>query len=139
MLGDGMLHKNGVMWQLNQDHARALLEGRARELRRGREGAAHEDRRRRQQAEHVNPISLVRSTDAPVPDSRIGEYYPMFGLAVRYLLDEDGLGRSVLDVKELYLDMQTTVDFRDSFERVMGLSVEDYEDQFYELVAEILP
>jgi hypothetical protein len=93
----------------------------------------------RQQADHVNPISVVRSTDAPVPDSRIGEYYPMFGLAVRYLLDEDGLGRSVLDVKELYLDMQTTVDFRESFERVMGLSVEDYEDQFYERVAEILP
>jgi len=87
--------------------------------------------------QHINPISVRRSDDSPVPDSRIGEYYPMFGLAVRYLLDEAGLGKSFVDVREMYRDMRKTVSFRESFEKFMGISVEYYEEHFFELITEL--
>ena len=92
----------------------------------------------RESSVHVNPIGVRLSEDAPVPDSRIGDYYPMFGLAVRYLLDDAGLGRTLEDVKGLYLDMRTTVSFRESFESFMGVSVEEYEADFFELMEEYL-
>lgn len=93
----------------------------------------------RENPQHINPISIHRSTDAPVPDSQIGEYYPMFGLAVRYLLDENGLGKTFIDVKKMYLDMRKTVSFRVSFEKFMGISVNYYEAHFFELIADFLP
>jgi hypothetical protein len=91
-----------------------------------------------QNPDHINPIKIRRSTDAPVPDARIGEYYPMFGLAVRYLFEDTGLGKSFVDVKDMYLDMRTTASFRESFEKNMGISVEYYEEHFFELIADFL-
>jgi len=91
-----------------------------------------------QNPEHINPISIRQSTDAPVPNSRIGEYYPMFGLAVRYLLDENGLGKTFLDVKAMYLDMLNTESFRTSFETYMGITVEYYEENFFDLITDFL-
>ena len=94
--------------------------------------AWHED------PDHINPIRIHRSNDSPVPDSRIGEYYPMFGLAIRYLLDEKGLDKSFVDVKEIYWDMRNTVSFRESFEKYMGISVMYYEEHFFELITDFL-
>jgi len=88
----------------------------------------------REDPQHINPIRIRRSNDSSVPDSRIGEYYPMFGLAVRYLLDDEGLGKSFADVKEMYLDMRKTGSFRESFEKFMGISVEYYEQHFFDLI-----
>ena len=90
----------------------------------------------RENPDHINPISILRSDSSPVDDSRIGEYYPMFGLAVRFLLDENGLGRTFPDVKALYLDMIETGSFRHSFQTFMGISVEYYEENFYWLISE---
>ena len=92
----------------------------------------------REDPQHINPIHVRRSDDSPVPDSRIGEYYPMFGLAVRYLLDENGLNKSFADVKEMYLDMRKTSSFRESFEKSMGISVEYYEGHFFEFMDNFL-
>jgi hypothetical protein len=58
----------------------------------------------------------------------------MFGLAVRYLLDDAGMGKSFADVKEMYLDMRKTSSFRESFEKFLGISVEYYEEHFFELI-----
>ena len=81
---------------------------------------------------------VCKSTDAAVPDARIGEYYPMFRLAVRYLLDDAGQGKSFNDVKNMYIDMHSTVNFRSSFESYLGISVEYYENHFFELIATFL-
>jgi hypothetical protein len=62
----------------------------------------------------------------------------MFGLAVRYLLDDAGLGKSYVDVKEMYHDMRSTVSFRESFEKFMGISIAYYEEHFFELIADFL-
>lgn len=86
--------------------------------------------------DHVIPVGIIRSDDSPVPDSRIGEYYPMFGLAVRYLLEQEGQGRTFSDVMDMYLDMIQTRDFRQSFEKIMGISVEFYQENFLELIIE---
>jgi hypothetical protein len=91
-----------------------------------------------QDPDHINPVSILRHDSSPVDDSRIGEYYPMFGLAVRYLLDENGLGRTFLDVKAMFSDMQNTESFRASFETFMGITVEYYEENFFDLIADFL-
>jgi hypothetical protein len=89
-----------------------------------------------QNPDHINPVSILRSNSSPVDISRIGEYYPMFGLAVRYLLDENGLGKTLLDVKAMYQDMLITESFRTSFETYMGITVEYYEENFFVLIAD---
>jgi len=88
-----------------------------------------------QNLNHINPISIHLSEDAPVSDSYIGEYYPMFGLAVRYLIEDENLDNSFIDVKEMYLDMQNTANFHESFETYMGISVEYYEEHFLDLIS----
>lgn len=91
---------------------------------------AHED--------HVNPISIHTFQDYPVPLSRIGEYYPMFELAVRYLLDEDGLGRRLSDVTRLYGALENGESFPNAFENHMGISVDAYQASFFDLIVEFL-
>jgi hypothetical protein len=91
-----------------------------------------------QDPDHINPVSIIRSDSSPVDDSRIGEYYPMFGLAVRYLLEKNGLGKTFLDVKAMYLDMLNTESFRTSFETCMGITVEYYEENFFDLITDFL-
>jgi hypothetical protein len=91
-----------------------------------------------QDQDHINPVSVLRYNSSPVDQSRIGEYYPLFGLAVRYLLDEKGLGKTFLDVRAMYLDMNNTKNFRISFERYMGITVEYYEENFFNLIADFL-
>jgi hypothetical protein len=88
--------------------------------------------------DHTNPISIHHWTDYPVPDGRVGEYYPMFGLAVRYLLEESGHGKTILDVKSMFNDMLTTRNFATSFETYMGMSVDYYEENFFSLIESFL-
>jgi hypothetical protein len=73
-------------------------------------------------------------------------HYPMSQLAVEYLMDTDGLGRSPQDVTNLFLDMaggpqwpQEGTDFTTAFENRMGISVSDYGEQFFGLMDGYLP
>jgi hypothetical protein len=50
----------------------------------------------------------------------------MLDVAVRYLMDEDGHGRRFAEVMGLYQDLVASFDFASSFERHMGISVEEY-------------
>jgi hypothetical protein len=84
---------------------------------------------------HVNPISIHRWSDLPIPASRVGEYYPMFGVAVRYLIDPDGLGTSLADVKEMLITLSgNDTDFVTAFEKHFGIGLEDYEKTFFDRV-----
>lgn len=88
--------------------------------------------------DHINPISIHKFNDYPVPTIRIGEYYPMFELAIRYLLDNRGQGKSLLDIKQIYSDLKSGNSFVDALESNMGMSITYYELHFYELISEYI-
>jgi len=66
-------------------------------------------------------------------------YYPMAHLAVDYLLDPDGLGKSPEDLAAVMRDMGGDVPFAEAFEDHVGISQSDYETQFFTLMDGYLP
>jgi len=56
----------------------------------------------------------------------------MFELAMRYLLDGRGLGKSYNHVLNLFYDMRNGVSFPVSFQHHFGISVREYENEFYD-------
>jgi len=81
----------------------------------------------------VVPVAIHQWSDLPISSDEVGDYYPMFGLAVRYLLSKKGMGRSLKDVKAMFLDMaQNSRPFSDAFQLHMGLSLADYEATFWQ-------
>ena len=87
----------------------------------------------------VNPISIERYSQITDPEAGEHFFYPMFQLAFEYLLDDDGLGRSPVDARDVMVDMAEGEAFDVAFERHMRLSVEDFEEQFFDLMNEYLP
>jgi hypothetical protein len=87
---------------------------------------------------HTNPIAIHQWADFTIPYGRTGEYYPAFSLAVRYLLDSRGIGRTPLAVKAMYVDMVSSGSFAEPFARTFGMTVEEYENHFPELIADYL-
>jgi hypothetical protein len=88
----------------------------------------------------INPIAW--RVDLPL--SEVGDaypkyYYPMAHLAVDYLLDADGLGRSPHDLAAVMLDMGTGASFASAFEAHIGLSESEYEAQFWARMNAYLP
>jgi len=86
---------------------------------------------------NTNPVSIHDWSDFP-NRQYFGEYYPMFGLAVRYLLDEKGHGKTYSDVKNMFYDMLTTENFSVSFEKFMGFSLDYYEEHFFSMIENLL-
>jgi hypothetical protein len=83
---------------------------------------------------HVNPVTIrMLGVDVPAGENP-GRYYPMFGLAVEYLLDAKGRGRTLLDVKNMLTDMGRGASFSSAFQTYMGISVDAYRAQFYDLI-----
>jgi hypothetical protein len=89
----------------------------------------------------INPISW--RVDLPLSESVFRSYpnyyYPMAQLAVEYLLDADGLGRSPEDLAAVMFDMGNDVSFAEAFENHIGISQSDYEMQFFALMDTYLP
>lgn len=81
----------------------------------------------------ANPIAVNFSED------RIGFLYPMYQLAVEYLLDDDGLGRSLDDMRNLITDVGEGSTFAAAFESRMGVGLDDYETRFFDLMDDYLP
>lgn len=89
-----------------------------------------------------NPIAVHEWNDFPpeiLRAGRTGSYYPSFGLAVAYLVDPEGHGKSWSDVKGVYVDMREGDPFALAFENWMGMSVADYEESFFDLMLAYLP
>ena len=83
---------------------------------------------------HVVPISIHRWTDFPDPD-RGGEYYPIFGLAYAYLVDQaHGHGATMADMRNLFQLMNEGQWFFDAFEQALGMSVASFEENFYSIM-----
>ncbi len=89
----------------------------------------------------INPISWrvdLPPSDA-VLDAYAGYYYPMAQLAIEYLLDPSGLGRSPKDLAAVMLDIGNDVPFEVAFEAHTGIAEADYEEQFFGLMDGYLP
>jgi hypothetical protein len=91
----------------------------------------------------VNPVAVRVIEDMPGWDGDFTQtaslYYPMFGLAVRYLVDPRGWGKSHIDVKHMFSDMAAGMDFPQAFQTRMGMSLTFYEDHFWALMEAYLP
>jgi len=89
----------------------------------------------------ANPVSVHKWDDlATSATGTLGIHaYELFELAVRYLLDEDGLGRTMDDVRQLYLDLREGYSFVTAFERQFGLPLLQYEVGFQSYMDTYLP
>ncbi len=87
----------------------------------------------------ISPISV--KTYSQIANPEAGEHfnYPMFQLAVEYLLDADGYGRSPADVRDVWIDVAEGTSFEAAFENRMGTSLDDYQREFFDLMEGYLP
>ena len=86
--------------------------------------------------ENDNPIKVHEWEDYPYGGRR---YYQMFGLAVKYLIHENGHSRTTIDVLDMYRYMASSRNgFADAFEKFMGMSLQYYEDNYWDLITDFL-
>jgi hypothetical protein len=78
-----------------------------------------------------NPIKIHQHADFPEGADR-HEYYRLFELAMSYILDDRGMGRSYQDVLRLFHDLRNGVSFSASFEDRFGIAVGDLEDEVFD-------
>lgn len=92
-------------------------------------------------AEGGNPISVRQWSDMPPGILEIGSgyYFPMFELAVRYLVDPNGHGKSLTDIKNMWLDIRNGTNFYIAFDENIGMTVEYYQANFFEIMNAYLP
>lgn len=86
-----------------------------------------------------NPIAMHRYEYPDIGNIAYEYYYPMFQLAVEYLVDENGLGGTMEDVRNLLVDVRNGVPFPDAFRNRFGMSLSDYERLFFTLMNAYLP
>ena len=83
---------------------------------------------------NLNPVAMYEY-DYPDIDGVVYHfYYPMFQLAVQYVVDPNGHGRSYVDLKNLFMDVSVGVPFETAFQNRLGISVQNYESQFFSLM-----
>jgi len=87
----------------------------------------------------INPVAWRVDLPFATEDAYLHYYYPMAHLAVQYLLDADGLGRSPKDLAAVMLDMGSGASFASAFESHIGLSESGYEAQFFARMDAYLP
>lgn len=80
----------------------------------------------------TSPISIKQYSQIENADAGQNFHYPMFHLAVEYVLDEDGLGGTPLDARDLLIDATNDIPFEESFENRIGIALSDYEQQFFD-------
>lgn len=86
----------------------------------------------------LNPIAMHQYNYPDVELIAYHYYYPMFQLAVEYLIDVNGHGRTLNDVKELFLDVRHGVPFPIAFNNNFGMSVSSYQSRFFDLMNDYL-
>ena len=86
----------------------------------------------------LNPIAMHQRWYPDDIDIIFYYYYPMFQLAITYLLDEEGHGKTMEDLKNLFLDVKDGLAFETSFENRFGIGLADYEEQFFTLMSNYL-
>jgi hypothetical protein len=87
----------------------------------------------------VNPISIKGYSQITSPDAGFRFYYPMFELANEYLLADNGLGRSFPDARDVLMDVADGIPFASAFDAHMGISLADYQGEFFSRMSSYLP
>lgn len=88
-----------------------------------------------------NPIGIHRWSDFPqsVLDNQTTiEYYGFFELAARYLVDPNGNGTSIENLKDLYTDLGNGKRFDYALEDNFGITLRDFEDNYWTLMENYL-
>jgi len=93
----------------------------------------------RNQYGSLNPIAMHRYEYPDVELIAYYYYYPMFQLAVEYLVDANGYGGTINDVKNLLMDVRNGVPFPTAFQNRFGMSLSEYESQFFDRMTAYLP
>ncbi len=91
--------------------------------------------------DHFNPVSIREWGDFPasvIERTNGFEYYPMFDLAVRYLLDGEGHGKSYTEVLAMCEEMRAGAVFEYAFQKHMGITVQEFETGFQDRVTAYL-
>ncbi len=83
----------------------------------------------------LNPIAMHAYDYPNTPGIVYNYYYPMFQLAVTYLLDPNGHGSSMRDLRDLFLDVRGGTRFATAFENRFGIGLAQYEAQFFNLMS----
>jgi hypothetical protein len=87
----------------------------------------------------LNPIAVHHQSQYPnIEGAAYFYYYPMFELAVNYLLDPAGAGVEKTGFRDIYLDIRDGEDFATAFENRLGISLTEYEAQFFDLIRNFL-
>ncbi|MFC2103202.1 hypothetical protein ACFLSS_02115 [Bacteroidota bacterium] len=77
-----------------------------------------------------NPITIHQWENFP-EGSDITGYYTVFDVVMSYLLDSNGLGKSLQDVLNLFYDVRYGASFSSAFQNNFGISLSDYENEIY--------
>lgn len=79
-----------------------------------------------------NPIDIHQWEDFPPEvQNRPGSFYPYFELAMKYLLDDNGMGKSIQDVINVFYNARYKVPFSSAFRNNFGISMEDFKNQYF--------
>jgi len=78
-----------------------------------------------------NPIAMHQYHYPDIEGIGFFYYYPMFELAVAYLLEPAGAGNPMSDIRDIYLDARQGIAFAEAFENRFGISLKDYEAEFF--------
>ncbi len=87
----------------------------------------------------ISPISYTRDSQVTSSCPGYAYYYPMSQLAVEYLLDDDGAGRSLTDARDLFLAMSGDASFGEAFAATMKTTTSVFEVSFFEKMETYLP
>lgn len=80
-----------------------------------------------------NPIKIHQHSDFP-EGTEIHDYYRIFELATRYIVDINGMDRSFGDIKQIFYDIRKKDLFQAAFSVNLGIGLEAYETNFYDLL-----
>lgn len=81
----------------------------------------------------IHPLKMRWSELRNKPGNVHSAAYSMSGLAMRYLLDTDGLGKSIENIKQIFevLKFDETIAFETAFENAIGFNIHNFENNFY--------
>jgi len=85
-----------------------------------------------------NPIAIDDDILPPIENVGVQYFYPMFELTMRYLLDARGLGRSLPDARDVFLDMRDGTSFSAAFQSAFGVSVAELESDYFVRIRQYL-
>lgn len=79
-----------------------------------------------------NPVMIHAWEDFPAGSDITGYYCKVFDITMKYLLDPKGLNKSIQDVLNVFYKVGDGNSFSDAFEENFGLSLEVFEEEYYD-------